>query len=377
MPHSVFAFRWSRPANGVRVIRSEGTRIENGEPLMRDGVFLVAQDRLALEYEPLARGDELLDALLGAAKAEEPDPEVLAALASEWGILGLRQWWVKGRRKPVKRHERIDKTLLPDGTLEIRELPNKKQWDSSVGESIEDWAFELRELRDAALLALHIREGDAAYFAERVLVPPITTAGDAPERFRTAKESPRLHVVEGSASYYIHGRPLPIHVGGAGNPRAAALIYPDAPLRAAALVLGQILKARLTTLATYGPSFDAAADVLEPSRVRPRSLLGAAWLLLDDARAGDSVEVRRCLECRMPFIANPANERGHPRKFCPSSEICRKRYDKRKRSARELAKAGEHPAVIAKRLRRDVSTVRTWLREGSRNEGERLGRKKK
>jgi hypothetical protein len=105
---------------------------------------------------------------------------------------------------------------------------------------------------------------------------------------------------------------------------------------------------------------------LAPNRVRgglvlelePSSLLGAIWLQLAQAVAGDK-EYRACASCGRSFELSPDTMRADA-VYC--KEACRARaYRNRKETAVKLASKGKTPRQIAKELGSDVDTVKGWL----------------
>jgi endogenous inhibitor of DNA gyrase (YacG/DUF329 family) len=97
-------------------------------------------------------------------------------------------------------------------------------------------------------------------------------------------------------------------------------------------------------------------------KLQPSSLIGAPWLQASLALVKQA-EFRRCLSCGTPIEISTSGGARTDAMFC--SDRCKSRdFRKRKAEAKDLASQGVTPAQIAKRLRTDAKTVRTWIAKG-------------
>jgi endogenous inhibitor of DNA gyrase (YacG/DUF329 family) len=92
----------------------------------------------------------------------------------------------------------------------------------------------------------------------------------------------------------------------------------------------------------------------------PHNLLGAMWLQLAEAIAGNK-QHRPCKECgKWMEISTEEDGRSARRLFC--SDACKSRdYRRRIERARQLKAEGKSLKVIANELESDVDTIKNWV----------------
>jgi hypothetical protein len=223
----------------------------------------------------------------------------------------------------------------------------------SPSETLARWSERLDDLEDLATLYVAYRDNDEAVLAARA----VRSETGVQYRYARAGRPPQPEALPDPGGgplcapdfFFIPNTDYPsMLTGDRDNPREAAFVF-----------LAGRLDVRL-------PYFVWPRLVVDPGRPGryvfgewPRSLIGAAWLQLARAVAGEK-DYRTCVVCGRWFEVSPAVNRID-RSTC--SNACRQRqYRQRKERARELARKGKSVRLIAAELDTDMKTVRGWVK---------------
>jgi hypothetical protein len=258
------------------------------------------------EYAPLQRHTGLFREF--AATGEAPD--AVLAFANRYGRLGVAV--------------SLD---APPGSLEPR----------VYGETLAEWRAHIRAMREQVELWDMVQRGDVERLARLV-------------RWREAAgPGERLLTV------YPRGYSEPHSARGGG--------WPDEPFHPGE-VIGPALASLQTNVNVRLRGQVSPQLIHDPERgemglyLVPANLLGALWLQLAQAVAGDK-EHRQCTQCGKWFEVSPGAARPD-RVFC--STACRSRaYRGRKERAREMHTAGKTVKEIAKELGTEAGQVKKWV----------------
>jgi hypothetical protein len=299
-PSSPFQFFWQVPKGGHHW--AEGCLPGEATPQS----VLCWQSPTGREYAPLQEHTGLFREFAGTGET----PEAVLAFANRYGSLGIA--------RPLS---------PPPGSREPR----------VYGEPFAEWCAHIRALREQVNLGDMVRRGDVERLAQLVLWQKGTAPGE-----RLCVVYPRSYT-EPQSAHLGGGQGEPFHPGDVIGPALASL---------QTNVNGH-LQGRVSPQLLHIPRRGEMGLYLVPS-----SLLGALWLQLAQAVAGDK-EHRQCAQCGKWFEVSPGTARPD-RVFC--STACRSRaYRERKERAREMHAAGKTAKEIAKELGTGAGQVKKWV----------------
>jgi hypothetical protein len=299
------------------------------------------------EYEPL-REDRAL--FLKFARTDPTKDDILK-FANRYGLLGgSARCWIRLRRAPSAAQE--TRIVWPSGSLGPMAMDPAHPYILAHGESLRFWQNEINEMRamlqlwrsargtqpDVQTLSRHIRwsSPDRAMYDSEPDIDPLEPfyVEPVPDRFRWR---------------------YPILVSG---------IPPGDVVTPAFQVITAFANSWLRDNASPQLRLDAE-DAIPHLNIVPNSLLGALWLQLAQAVAGNK-EYRDCSKCGEPFELSPDAYRTN-RRFC--SDKCRsKTYRDKRVEAQRLRAEGVSIAQIASQLHTEVKRIKIWIKGGSANQ---------
>jgi hypothetical protein len=317
-PDDVFevgGFRWPVADGGYRWLDLYLSRDEMFQNLTPTATRVLADESPAHKnYQPLTVGD-----LFVQFSQTAPDEEAIRGFACKYGLLGDRTYFCA-----------LDR--LPDPVVGGKFVV----YD---GEPISVWRQHIAAMRSAVDLWHLVQRGDREQL--RKLLRWRETPGGGGWTFR--KDVPQ---VNGGVAWWLV---LPVE----GVTFSAGDILTPARFH----LQRQINHGLLATVGTqvlWQPATNRQAV-----RIIPRSLLGAMWLQLARAVAGD-VQYRECRECKRPMAISGEEGRNVNALFC--SPKCRQKDHRKKvKLARALNAKGKTVRQLARHFHTEPDTIERWL----------------